>query len=67
MMYTLLMRRSEGVHGHRFKELAYPKRLPTDAIKIDHSFVEAFGEDVEAMVVVRMIVGLAHSLSYQPR
>jgi len=41
-----------------------PKRLPTEVIKIDHFFVESLGEDIEAMAVLRMIIGLAHSLSY---
>ena len=41
-----------------------PKRLPTDIIKIDHFFVERLGENIEAMAVLRMITGLAHSLSY---
>ena len=70
MMYILLMRRSEEGHGHRFEELAYPetpshgRHQPTDVIKIDHFFVESLGEDIEAMAVLRMIIGLAHSLSY---
>ncbi len=63
MMYMLLMLRSEEGHGHRFEELAYLKRLPADAIKVDHSFVKGLGEDDEDTAVVRMIIELAHTLS----
>ncbi|MBA2712344.1 MAG: EAL domain-containing protein [Rubrobacteraceae bacterium] len=43
--------------------MAYLKRLPADAIKVDHSFVKGLGEDDEDTAVVRMIIELAHTLS----
>lgn len=42
--------------------LSYLKRLPADVLKVDRSFVRGVGEDVEDTAIVRMVVGLAHTL-----
>jgi diguanylate cyclase (GGDEF)-like protein/PAS domain S-box-containing protein len=51
--------------GIGYSSLAYLKRLPADAIKIDKSFVRGLGEDVEDTAIVRMIVELAHTLGME--
>jgi predicted signal transduction protein with EAL and GGDEF domain len=56
MMYMLLIRGSEEGHEYRYEEFAYLKRLPSGAIKIDHSFAQGLSEDVEHTAIVRMIM-----------
>ena len=51
--------------GVGYSSLAYLKRLPADALKIDKSFVAGIGEDVEDTAIVEMIVGLAHTLGME--
>jgi diguanylate cyclase (GGDEF)-like protein/PAS domain S-box-containing protein len=51
--------------GTGYSSLSYLKRLPADAIKIDHFFVKGLGEDVEDTAVVRMIIELAHTLGLE--
>jgi diguanylate cyclase (GGDEF)-like protein/PAS domain S-box-containing protein len=48
--------------GTGYSSLAYLKRLPADTLKIDKSFVAGLGEDVRDMAIVRMVIGLAHTL-----
>jgi diguanylate cyclase (GGDEF)-like protein len=45
-----------------YSSLSYLKRLPAHAIKIDQSFVEGIGKNVEDTAIVRMILELAHTL-----
>jgi len=60
-----------GVHisiddfGVGYSSLSYLKRLPADIIKIDKSFVEGVGEDMEDTAIVRTIVELAHTLGME--
>ena len=59
------MRFSIDDFGAGYSSLSYLKRLPADAIKIDQSFVQGLGENVEDTAVVRMIIELAHTLGLE--
>ncbi|MBI3606799.1 MAG: EAL domain-containing protein [Nitrospirae bacterium] len=48
--------------GTGFSSLAYLKRLPVDAIKIDKSFVMGMATDESDSMIVRSTIGLAHNL-----
>jgi diguanylate cyclase (GGDEF)-like protein/PAS domain S-box-containing protein len=48
--------------GTGWSSLAYLRRLPVDAVKIDRSFVAGLGRDGPDAEVVRAVVGLAHAL-----
>ena len=47
--------------GVGYSCLAYLKRLPADALKIDRSFVAGLGEDVEDTAIVRMVIELGRT------
>jgi predicted signal transduction protein with EAL and GGDEF domain len=51
--------------GVGYSSLAYLKRLPADALKIDQSFIKAVGEEVEDTAIVQMIIDLAHTLGME--
>jgi len=48
--------------GTGFSSLAYLKRFPVDALKIDRAFVMELAEDLEDQAFVRSIVSLADAL-----
>ncbi|HUK57189.1 MAG TPA: EAL domain-containing protein [Nitrospiria bacterium] len=51
--------------GIGYSSLAYLKRLPVDAIKIDKSFVIHMIENQNDAVIVRSTIDLAHNLGHQ--
>jgi EAL domain-containing protein (putative c-di-GMP-specific phosphodiesterase class I) len=51
--------------GAGYASLSYLKRLPADALKMDKSFVQGHGYDIEDTAIVRMIVDLAHTLGME--
>jgi EAL domain-containing protein (putative c-di-GMP-specific phosphodiesterase class I) len=51
--------------GVGYSSLAYLKRLPADALKIDKSFIAGLGEDVEDTAIVHMVIELAHTLGME--
>jgi diguanylate cyclase (GGDEF)-like protein/PAS domain S-box-containing protein len=51
--------------GVGYSSLSYLKRLPADILKLDKSFVEGVGEDLEDTAIVRMIIDLARTLGIE--
>jgi EAL domain-containing protein (putative c-di-GMP-specific phosphodiesterase class I) len=60
--------RKLGVHisiddfGTGWSSLSYLKRFPVSSLKIDRTFIEGLGRDVEDTSIVEAIVTLAHAL-----
>jgi EAL domain-containing protein (putative c-di-GMP-specific phosphodiesterase class I) len=51
--------------GKKYSSLSYLNRLPVDALKIDRSFLQSFGEDPSNAIIVEAVVSLAHSLGLE--
>jgi diguanylate cyclase (GGDEF)-like protein/PAS domain S-box-containing protein len=51
--------------GVGYSSLSYLKRLPVDILKLDKSFIEGLGEDLEDTAIVRMVIDLARTLGIE--
>jgi EAL domain-containing protein (putative c-di-GMP-specific phosphodiesterase class I) len=51
--------------GVGYSSLSYLKRLPADILKLDKSFVEGLGEDLEDTAIVQMVIELARTLGIE--
>ncbi|MBW8059510.1 MAG: EAL domain-containing protein [Solirubrobacterales bacterium] len=49
--------------GTGYSSLAYLSRFPFDALKIDHSFVDALGVEQERTAIIEAIISMARALS----
>jgi EAL domain-containing protein (putative c-di-GMP-specific phosphodiesterase class I) len=50
-------------YGTGYGSLSYARRLPTDTLKIDKSFVRGFGSDHRDTAIVTSVITLAHLLN----
>ncbi len=48
--------------GTGFSSLAYLRRLPLHALKIDRMFVQSLADNTQDLAIVRSTIGLAHNL-----
>jgi EAL domain-containing protein (putative c-di-GMP-specific phosphodiesterase class I) len=51
--------------GSGYSSLSYLKRLPTDILKIDKSFIKGLGVEAEDTAIVQTVVDLAHIMGME--
>jgi diguanylate cyclase (GGDEF)-like protein len=49
--------------GTGYSSLRYLQAFPFDKIKIDKSFVDQLGENMQSQAIIRAVIGLAHGLA----
>ncbi len=49
--------------GTGYSSLRYIQAFPFDKIKIDKSFVDQLGENMQSQAIIRAVIGLAHGLA----
>jgi EAL domain-containing protein (putative c-di-GMP-specific phosphodiesterase class I) len=50
--------------GTGYSSLAYLRRFPVDVLKIDRTFVDGLGKDLEDSAIVAAVVNLADTLGF---
>ena len=48
--------------GTGYSSLAYLKRFPVDTLKVDKSFIDGLGENLEDAAIVEAVINLTHAL-----
>jgi EAL domain-containing protein (putative c-di-GMP-specific phosphodiesterase class I) len=68
-IFTLRSLKALGIHlaiddfGTGYSSLSYLKNLPVDTLKIDRSFVDGLGHDLQDTAIVDSIIALANTLN----